>query len=230
MRLKHILFLTLFILILSCQKRTNNPEFIEKITGRYLYNSDEVIDVYFDKNELYMKWRGADKIYPLQINDTTFFVKEMNEKIQFLINPVNQKYYMIIVPKEKNTPVEYFIKKIKDTEIIPSEYLKNNELDNAISAYLLLKKTDSLDLAIREDHLNSIGYKELRNKNYDIAINYFKVNIALYPKSPNVYDSLGDAYRKKGDTLQAITNYEKSLLLDSSNSRIKKKLKKLKKE
>lgn len=51
-----------------------------------------------------MEWRGAKKIKPLKVDDTTFFVKEMNEKIQFLVNPENQTTYIVLVPKEENKP------------------------------------------------------------------------------------------------------------------------------
>ncbi|MCD6544046.1 MAG: hypothetical protein J7K34_06015 [Flavobacteriaceae bacterium] len=227
MRLNSILLLLLLITISGCQKEDNSPEFIEKAKGRYLFNSDEVIEVFFKDNDLFMKWRGANQIHPLKIDDTTFFVKEMNEKIQFVTNPSDKQDYIILLPKDKNTPIAYFIKKLNGNEKVPSEYLLNNDFDKALSAYLLIKEKDSLDPVIQEKHFNSIGYKELRNNNFINAISYFKVNIALYPKSPNVYDSLGDAFRKKGDSVQAINNYKKSLELDSSNSRIKRKLNRL---
>jgi len=229
MRINNVIILSLFIFISSCQKKANNPEFIKKTEGRYLFNSDEVIEVFFKNNDLFIKWRGANQIQPLKINDTTFFVKEMNEKIQFVTNPADKQDYIILLPKDENTPIAYFIKKLNGNEKVPGEYLKNNEFDKALSAYILIKEKDSLAPAIQEKHFNSKGYKELRNNNFTNAISYFKVNIALYPESANVYDSLGDAYKKKGDTLQAINNYKKSLELDSSNSRVKRKLKKLEK-
>jgi len=230
MKLNHFLIFFLFLSITSCNKESNSPEFISKVSGRYLFNSDEVIKVYFKENDMYLDWRGAEQIHPLKINKNTFFVKEMNEKIQFLTNPSDKQDYLVILPKEQNTPLNFIIKKIEENQKIPSEYLKNDKFEKALSAYLLLKEKDSLDPAIAEKHLNSIGYKELRDKNYTTAINYFKVNVALNPKSANVYDSMGDALRKSGDTAQAIVNYKKSLKLDSSNSRVKRKLQKLVKE
>jgi tetratricopeptide (TPR) repeat protein len=72
-----------------------------------------------------------------------------------------------------------------------------------------------------------LGYQKLRNKNYDNAIAIFEINVALYPDSPNVYDSLGEAYMEKGDTIEAINNYKKSLSLDSGNRRAKSRIKEL---
>jgi len=223
MKFQFIILFMFSFLLLNCSKIKNDSEFIEKATGRYMFNSDEVIEVFFEENELYINWRSAS-IHPLRLNDTTFFVKEMNEKIQFLMNPEDQNMYMVLLPKNKSESLEYRVKKMINGEIIPSEYLKRNEFDNALSAFLLLKKTDSLDPVINEEYLNKIGYQELGEKNYKYAIDIFKINVALYPNSGNVYDSLGDAFRKRGDTTQAIINYKKSLELDSSNLRIKRKL------
>ena len=98
-----------------------------------------------------------------------------------------------------------------------------------MEVYLLIKQKDSLDPTLNENDLNSLGYRKLRDKNFEEAVSIFKINIALHPESSNVYDSLGEAYAKSGDTLQAIENYEKSLSLDSGNRSAKRQLDKLNK-
>ncbi len=60
------------------------------------------------------------------------------------------------------------------------------------------------------------------------AIKIFKFNVELYPGSANVYDSLGEAYLKNGDTALAIKNYEKSLELNLENASAKSALEELK--
>ena len=42
---------------------------------------------------------------------------------------------------------------------------------------------------------------------------FFKFNVANYPESFNVYDSLGDFYTVNGEKKRAIDNYKKSLVL-----------------
>lgn len=224
------LHLFIFILILSCSKPVIDPGFIEHNEGRYLFNSDEIIDVYFENNHLFLKWSGADKIKPLNLGDGTFFVKEMNEKIQFLTNPNDQKQYMVLVPKEEHENIVYNFRKLNDTEKIPSEYLKEFNYEKALEGYLAIKALDSLDVSINEGNFNRSGYELLRADDYENALNIFKINVALHPDSPNVYDSLGEAYMKKGDTVAAIDNYKKSLALDSGNRRAKDHLKKLEKK
>ena len=228
MKLKGFLFLIIIPFILSCNNTSNKTSFIKKTTGRYLYNSDELIEVYFKKNILHLKWRGATAIKPLKLNDNTFFVKEMNEKIQFLTSPLNKKTYIVLVPKEKGKSIIYNYKKLEVNEKIPSEYLKNGEYSKALQGYLAIQKKDSLDNAIKESDFNSLGYKELHNKNFKKAIQLFNINVALHPNSSNVYDSLAEAYMKSGDTVNAISNYKKSLTLDSGNKRAKRNIKKLK--
>jgi len=230
MKFNYFFFLLVFVIFYGCSNNSNNPEFIKKATGRYLYNSDEVIQVYFEENEMFMEWRGAKKIKPLKVDENTFFVKEMNEKIQFLTNPANQKQYIVLVPKEENTTIVYNFLKLNEGEKLPNEYLENKEFDKALEGYLAIKKKDSLDSSIDEKYLNSLGYKRLQEKNFELATAIFKINVALYPNSSNVYDSLGEAYLKSGDTLKAIDNYKKSLSLDSGNNRAKNQLKKLEKK
>ncbi len=229
MKQKYIILFFFSILLMNCAKTKNDPEFIKKATGRYLFNSDEVVSVYFKDNDLYLEWRGAKNIKPLQTNDTTFFVKEMNEKIQFLIKSSDQLVYMVLLPKKEEDSVTYNFRKLNKNERVPSEYLKENEFEKAIEKYLTIKKNDSLDPSISEKNFNKSGYTELRKKKYEMAINYFKINAILYPESSNVYDSLGEAYMKSGDTIQAISNFKKSLELDSGNSRVKRYLKRLEK-
>ena len=136
---------------------------------------------------------------------------------------------MVFVQKEENDTLQFTIRKLEATEKIPSEYLNEANFEKALEGYLLIKTRDSLDSSINENTLNRIGYKELREKHYVKAINIFKINVALFPTSSNVYDSLADAYMKSGDTLQATENYEKSLKLDSGNRRAKMHLEKYKK-
>jgi len=81
-----------------------------------------------------------------------------------------------------------------------------------------------------EDFVNNCGYMQLHLHNIDGAIDIFKQNIKNYPKSFNVYDSMGEAYMIKGEKQMAIKNYEYSVLLNPDNDNGKKMLEKLKHE
>jgi pimeloyl-ACP methyl ester carboxylesterase len=65
-----------------------------------------------------------------------------------------------------------------------------------------------------ENDLNEWGYALLNKKAYEQAIAVFKLNTTLHPESANVYDSLGDAYRKNGNVAAAIESYRRVLELN----------------
>ena len=217
MKPNHFIFFFLTMLLISCSDKSNSPAFMEQATGKYLYNLDETIEVYFEENELLMKWRGKDKIVPMNLGDNTFFIKEMNEKIQFLKNPTDNIQYISLIPKEKTELITYDFRKLDKDEDVPSTYLKNKEYDKALASYLAIKEKDSSNVFLKESNFNSLGYRQLREDNFTEAIEIFKINVALYPESANVYDSLADAYKRSGDTIHAINNYKKAIAIDSGN-------------
>ncbi|HEY7543309.1 MAG TPA: tetratricopeptide repeat protein [Blastocatellia bacterium] len=68
-----------------------------------------------------------------------------------------------------------------------------------------------------EAQVNALGYRLMNANRLDDAIEIFKLNVEAYPRSWNVYDSLGEAYMNKGNRELAIKNYEKSLELNPQN-------------
>ncbi|WP_111708659.1 tetratricopeptide repeat protein [Lutibacter citreus] len=221
MRLKLLLSIFSFYLI-SCSSPTNSPKFINAVTGKYLYNSDETLEVFFIENDMFLKWRGATKIKPLIINENTFFIKEMNEKIQFSINYETEENYIILVPKKENDSIKFKFRKLKKDEKIPNDFLKEGNFNKALEGYLTIQKNDSLDKSVSEKNFNKLGYRALNNNNFTKALGIFKINMKLHPNSSNVYDSYADALKKSGDTIKAIEYYKKSLAIDSGNKRAKK--------
>ncbi len=78
-----------------------------------------------------------------------------------------------------------------------------------------------------EQEINTLGYMLLSDDKTEEAIAIFKLNVSEHPKSWNVYDSLGEAYMKRGEKELAIENYQKSLELNPDNENGKEMLKKL---
>jgi len=66
-----------------------------------------------------------------------------------------------------------------------------------------------------EREINAYGYAALRARDHDLAIEIFKLNVALYPNSWNVYDSLGEAYLAAGNPELSEKNYATSRELRS---------------
>jgi len=78
---------------------------------------------------------------------------------------------------------------------------------------------------INESSLNNFGYALLGSKRIDDAVKVFELNVRLYPRSGNVYDSLAEALEKRGDIEGAVRNYELSLKFDPKNANAVERLK-----
>lgn len=69
-----------------------------------------------------------------------------------------------------------------------------------------------------ENTLIDIGYRDLEDPSrYEEAIRIFGMATPSYPESSNAFDSLGDAYAKKGDNQKAITAYKTAIELHSAD-------------
>lgn len=220
-----IFYLVTIVFLFNCSKSKNSDDFIKNATGRYYFNADEIIEAKFNEGKLFLNWRNQ-KLTPLKVNDTTFYVRELNEKLIF--NTTNNN---ISLAKKREHKNEIFIfNKLKEGEKTPSEYFNEGNYTDALKGYITIKQNDSLNPSIREHSLNSLGYQYLRRKQFKKAIAIFKINIALYPKSSNTYDSAGDGYLKSTDTLKAIEFYKKSLAINPENRGAKQNLIKLTKK
>jgi tetratricopeptide (TPR) repeat protein len=69
-----------------------------------------------------------------------------------------------------------------------------------------------------EAELNTYGYQLLGADKTDEAIEVFILNTKQNPKSANCWDSLGEAYAKKGDKKNAIESFKKALSLNPSQA------------
>ena len=223
MTIKNLLIPIFIIsLLASCSKTVNyTSEHIEQTSGRYLFNQDEVIDVYYKDNKLFLKWKGAENIEPVVMDENVFFVADMYTKLHFVQHPETKERYMSKISKEDESLITYDYLKVSDSFKTPRMHLKDKEFDKALTGYLEIQNQDSTSVLVDERELNSLGYEFLRKKENEKAIDVFKMNVALYPESYNVYDSLGDAYLRTGDSLQAFNNYKKSLEFFNDNKKAK---------
>jgi len=78
-----------------------------------------------------------------------------------------------------------------------------------------------------EEIVNSLGYQALQSGDTTKALEFFQMNIDMYPKSYNVWDSMAEGLMDKGDFKKAIEYYEKSLALNPNNENGKDMIKKM---
>ena len=113
------------------------------------------------------------------------------------------------------------------------QYLDENDPFGFLSGYLLTSITleqgiDKLASIVREvkrgrypkttlvqeQTINTLGYQLLRLKKTKEAIEVFKLNVDIYAKSANTYDSLAEAYMLVGNKDLALEFYRKALEVD----------------
>lgn len=87
------------------------------------------------------------------------------------------------------------------------------DLDTVKAHYASLSKRFGYDVDPPERQVNMLGYRYLGADRVDEAIAIFKHNVAAYPDSPNVYDSLGEAYERDGQLDLARRNYARAVEL-----------------
>jgi hypothetical protein len=80
-----------------------------------------------------------------------------------------------------------------------------------------------------EGEVNGFGYSLVRADKLDDAVKIFQINAEVYPESSNAYDSLAEAYMRKGENEKAIKFYKKSLELNPDNSNAVRMLERIKK-
>ena len=103
--------------------------------------------------------------------------------------------------------------------------ITEKDIAAAVKEYRALKAGPTAsEYDFGEMELNRLGYQLLSMKKVAEAIEILKLNVEMYPQSPNVYDSLGEAYMTHNEKELSIANYKKSLELDPNNANAKARL------
>ncbi|TPG42073.1 alpha/beta hydrolase-fold protein [Flavobacterium pectinovorum] len=163
----------------------------------------------------------------LDLND--FFAKDKKSNLNY-----DYKYYNDYnhgsVPLIATYDGLRFIFKFNQLKLSISEQINFNKavFTKIEKHYDDVSKHLGYKVAVPENTINVYAYQSLSKKDMDLAGYLFKLNVANYPQSPNVYDSLGDFYEANGDNKNAIASYEKTLILDKNFPETKGKLEKLK--
>ncbi|HZM91094.1 MAG TPA: S41 family peptidase [Blastocatellia bacterium] len=94
----------------------------------------------------------------------------------------------------------------------------NKGIDAALKAFDQAKSGGPGTYFIDEGKINQLGYQLLNRGRTAEAIEVFKLNAREFPKSANVYDSLGEAYLKTDNKELAIQNYKRAAELNPTNT------------
>jgi len=106
--------------------------------------------------------------------------------------------------------------------------IQTNGVYAAIELYQRLKTSKNTSFIFNENQLNYLGSELRRDKKIKDALKIYALNLKEYPKSPLVYESLGETYKRSKNKKIAIKYFEKAQELDPQNPHWTYILKKLK--
>ncbi|SHM98108.1 serine hydrolase [Flavobacterium chilense] len=128
-------------------------------------------------------------------------------------------YYIPDMKEANGFGLSPSVKKLRK-ELIASKY------SNPLKVAENLKKNDS-GFYLDENELNDFGYKLLSEGKSNEALKIFKLNVDLYPKSGNTYDSYAETLAGLGNKKEAIKNYKRAFELNPKNLNAQEQVKKL---
>jgi len=204
-----------------------STEELARIEGRYLYDEDQSIDIYEEDDQLFFKYlKNKLPTALMKVGDNEYIRPNRTTLIQFLEDPETGIQHLVF-REEGSEELDFTNPKMKEEEKVPFQFFIEEDYEGGLKAYQELQKKQPDSRWVQEGNLNGFGYELMGNDQIDLAISVFKLNVALYPNSSNVYDSLGEAYLKNGDKTLAAKNYQKSLQLDPKNTNALKILKEM---
>ncbi|MDO6427681.1 beta-lactamase family protein [Thalassotalea sp. 1_MG-2023] len=210
-----------------------SSEQLNKISGRYLSPFDQIVEIKLTSSDNSYELMYSDKA---QGNTNAKMYYQGNGQFALFNNPnlisverhpTSQQPYLVLNNLESGLK-EYAMRKLDKNELLPFEVASNADYIKTLNTYKKWKKNYPDSRFLSANTLNNAGYNALGNKNYDVALNFFKVYSHFYPNDANAFDSLAEAYLLMGDNKEALANYQHSLQLNPDNLNAKKMIKKLK--
>lgn len=150
----------------------------------------------------------AEVQHQYSLDNEFAFVKDMpvyRDNGDEWVRPQHQSHVRVFYLQHKNLASEILKQKLDDS------------LDDAIARVRALRdKGDSI--YFDEWSINGLGYELMNSERCKDATAVLILNTEVYPESANAYDSLGEAYMKCGDDVNAIKFYRRSLEFNPENN------------
>ena len=184
------------------------------------YDNNAVIELASSKPKENTKLNG--EIY-ISAGDEPIYIESIKKLEDIISTKVFELNLMIDLNKEDNHNSILLKSFYKGLEYIYSDWRLTGKtihdgVEGVIDHYSRLSKKYGYEIRPTEFNINIIGYNFLRQEDYSRAIDFFSYNVELYPKSANVYDSLGEAQESVGEMESASKNYEKAVEIGTMNN------------
>jgi CubicO group peptidase (beta-lactamase class C family) len=199
------------------------PERARRFAGRYLAGEDDVVRIEPAGGALFARRGGASQELLPVSSDEMAARSILPIRYRFLAGPVEGRDVLKITDGagSVNAP------RLGEDVLTPAEILASGDVERALDLYREIRRRSPSSPAVRESRMNSLGYRLLREDKTEAAIAVFRLNVEWYPRSANVFDSLGEALFKAGDLAAAEANYRKALELNPGSVNVREMLKKI---
>jgi CubicO group peptidase (beta-lactamase class C family) len=189
---------------------------LKMFIGRYRVGSDDLVRITAKGTQLIRQPLRQEAGRLVHIGENVF-VSRLDERFRKFVKDSTGAMTIQVMDaidaKDFST-----LRRMKDDEHIPFEAIERGDRDAAVRAYSALKAADPADEMIAEERLNLVGYELMNKGEVKQAQDIFFVNIQLYPKSANVYDSYAEACLKLGDKREALVHYKRAAQMDPNNA------------
>ncbi len=140
------------------------------------------------------------------------------------------KYGIVILSNTDNPVTDIGLHILDSTNDIKQYKYKWNLLDtlssavrlkgiaSAVALYHQIKMEKKAGFEFDPMQLNHLGNELGRANKIKEAIKIFELNVSEYPDIPNVYESLGELYKRNGDKKSAVTYFEKLVIMEPQNT------------
>ncbi|MBK1896044.1 serine hydrolase [Chryseobacterium paridis] len=207
------------ILPLNSNDLTNN-------IGRYRLDKYGFCKVYQEKGKLMAINNVEAPAELIKVGENSYALRDWDYKVTFKKDDKTGKKELVQILLDKKT-IRLRGEQMSKDEKTPLELILEGQFEKGVEAYKKAKTDDPNNEQLSEGSINGTGYALLRQKDFTKSIDVFRVNTILYPKSDNVYDSLGEAYLNAGQKDKAKENYQKVLEINPNHENAAKVLKTL---
>ncbi|NQZ11469.1 MAG: serine hydrolase [Algicola sp.] len=212
-------------------KEAMTAKMLKNIPGRYQFTvltPDDVLPIYAKDERLFTDMFGPEPTELFHIGDGTLLLRDFfGIKMKYAINPADNKPYLAMVSGDDRKVSTYDFVKLNGDSKSGGEWLEAGDYKQALKAYRANKPKNASAAQAREDRLNAMGYGAAGKKDLKKAIEILKLNVTLFPQSPNTYDSLAEVYMMDGQNGLAKQNYKMAVKLNPHNSNAVKMIEKL---